>query len=119
MVNLLIVGYFHAFCNESMYILRKYTAYNIIDMVNKCAAPKCQTGYTTATGKLSSVHFPLKNEELNKKWIRFVNSKDCFFTKHSVLCELRFENLYKNKGKTHEFELVNETSSYDPFCRTY
>ena len=66
MVNLLIEGHFHAFSNESLYILRKYTAYNNINMVNKCAAPKCQTGYTTARGKLSSVHFPLKNEELNK-----------------------------------------------------
>ena len=56
--------------------LWKYTAYDIIDMVNKCAAPKCQTGYTSSTRKLSSFHFPLKKEELNKKWIRFVNKID-------------------------------------------
>ena len=65
--------------------LWKYTAYDIIDMVNKCAAPKCQTGYTSSTRKLSSFHFPLKNEELNKKWIRFVNRSDWVPTKHSVL----------------------------------
>ena len=68
-------------------------------MVNKCAAPKCQTGYTSSTRKLSSFHFPLKNEELNKKWIRFVNRSDWVPTKHSVLCELHFEDIYKNKGK--------------------
>ena len=79
--------------------LWKYTAYDIIDMVNKCAAPKCQTGYTSSTRKLSSFHFPLKNEELNKKWIRFVNRSDWVPTKHSVLCELHFEDIYKNKGK--------------------
>ena len=44
----------------SLYIfLWKYTAYGIIDMVNKRAAPKCQTGYTFSTGKMSSVRFPL------------------------------------------------------------
>ena len=43
-----------------------YTAYDIIDMVNKCAAPKCQTGYTSSTGNLAFFHFPLKSKELNK-----------------------------------------------------
>ena len=79
--------------------LWKYTAYDIIDMVNKCAAPKCQRGYTSFTGKLPSFHFHLKNEELNKKWIRFVNRSDWLPTKHSVLCELHFAGIYKNKGK--------------------
>ena len=40
--------------------LWKYTAYDIIEMVNECAAPKCQTGNTSSTGKLSS--FP------SEKW---------------------------------------------------
>ena len=79
--------------------LWKYTAYDIIDMVNKCVAPKYQTGYTSSPGKLSSFHFPLKNEELNKKWIRFLNRSDWVLTKHSVLCELHSEDIYKNKGK--------------------
>ena len=61
-----------------------YTAYDMIDMVNKCSAPKCQTGYTFSTRKLFSFHFPLKNEELNKKWIRFVNMSDWVPTKHLV-----------------------------------
>ena len=77
--------------------LWKYTAYDIIDMENKCAAPKCQTSYTSSTRKLSSFHFSLKNEELNKNRIRFVNRSDWVPTKHSVLCELHFEDFYKNK----------------------
>ena len=79
--------------------LWKYTAYDIINMVNKCAAPKCQTAHTSSTRKLSSLHLPLKKEELNKKWTRFVNRSDSVPTKHSVLCELHFEYIYKNKGK--------------------
>ena len=95
---MLTVGYFHAFSNEFMYFLWKYTAYDITDMVSKCAAPKYQTGYTSSTGKLSSFHLPLKNEELNKKRIRFVNRSDWVPTKHSVLFEFHFEYIYKNKG---------------------
>ena len=77
--------------------LWNYATCDIIDMVNKCASPKCQTGHTFSTRKLSSFHFPLKNEELNKKWFRFVNRSDWVPTKHSVLCELHFEDIYKNK----------------------
>ena len=33
------MGYFHAFSNEFMYFLWKYTAYDIINMINECAAP--------------------------------------------------------------------------------
>ena len=33
------MGYFHAFSNEFMYFLWKYTEYDIIDMINECAAP--------------------------------------------------------------------------------
>ena len=63
-------------------------------MVNKCAAPKCQTGYISSTGKLSSFHFTLKNEELNKKWILFVNRSDWVSTKHSALCKLHFKDVF-------------------------
>ena len=62
----------------------------------KCDEPKCQTGYTSSTGKLSSFYFPLKNEELSKKLIRFVNRSNWVPIKHWVLCELHFEDIYKN-----------------------
>ena len=79
--------------------LCKYTGYDVIDMINKCVAPKCQTDYISSIEKLSSFHFLLRNEELNKKWIRFVNKSDWVPTKHSVLYKLHFKNIYKNKGK--------------------
>ena len=61
-------------------------------MVNKFAAPKCTSGYASNEKKpRSKFHFPLKNAELNKQWIRFVNKRDWPATKHSMLCELYFE----------------------------
>ena len=36
-------------------------------------------------------HFPLKNFELNRLWIQFVNCKYWKPTKHSLLCEHHFE----------------------------
>lgn len=70
-------------------------------MVNKCAAPKCNTGYSTnhQDKKISSFHFPLANENLNKKWTHFVNRADWTPSKNSVLCELHFEDRYLLKGK--------------------
>ena len=61
-------------------------------MVNKCAAPSCRSGYAkNETKHITKLHFPLKNYELNRLWIRFVNRKDWKLTKHSVLFELHFE----------------------------
>ena len=54
---------------------------------------------TSSTGNLSSFHFPLKNEDLNKNWIRFLNRSYWVPTKHSVLCELHFVDIYKIKRK--------------------
>ena len=100
-------------------------------MANKCVAPNCQTGYTSSTEKLSSLHFPLKNEELNKQCIRFVNRSDWVPTKHSVLRELHFEDIYKNKRKhisltwsmkpvptIHSAELI-DTPSVPPTTQTF
>ena len=87
----------HAFSNEFIYFfMQVYCTWYYRH--GKCVAPKCQTGYTSFTGKLSSFHFPPKNEELNKKWNRFVNRSDWVPTKHSVLCKLHFEDICKIKG---------------------
>ena len=68
-------------------------------MVNKCAAPSCRSGYAkNETKHITKFHFPLKNFELNRLWIRFVNRKDWKPTKHSVLCELHFEEKYIVRG---------------------
>lgn len=69
-------------------------------MVNKCAVPGCKTGYTSDQNKgTPTFHFPLKNVELNKRWVRFVNRESWHPTKHSVICLLHFEDIYVKHGK--------------------
>ena len=69
-------------------------------MFNKCAAPKCTSGYASDEKKqIEKFHFPLKNADLNKQWIRFVNRRDWPATKHLVLCELNFEEKYLRRGE--------------------
>ena len=89
-------------------------------MPNKCASYGCSSGYnyessekrkeeageSSEKGKISTFYFPLKNEELLQKWIKFVNRKDWIPTSSSVLCEKHFqENLIarsqRNKLKWH------------------
>ena len=68
-------------------------------MVNKCSAPSCRSGYAkNETKHITKFYFPLKNFELNRLWIRFVNRKDWKPTKHSVLGELHFEERYIVRG---------------------
>ena len=69
-------------------------------MLNKCAAPKCTSGYASNEKKqIAKFHFPLKNAGLKKQWIRFVNRRDRLATKHLVLCELHFEEKYLLRGE--------------------
>ena len=42
-------------------------------MVNKCVVYGCKSGYKTTKDKISSFHFPFKNQELLKRWKQFVN----------------------------------------------
>ena len=64
-------------------------------MVNKFAALKCTSGYVSNEKKPSAkFHFPLKNAELNKQWIRFVSKRYWLATKHSMLCGLYLEEKY-------------------------
>ena len=73
-------------------------------MVNKCAAVTCKTGYSSSTSsknEKSTFRFPINNHELSKKWIHFVNRQGWTPSKHSVLCELHFnEDLINRSGKT-------------------
>ena len=55
-------------------------------MVHKCAAPSCRSGYAkNETKHITKFHFPLKNFELNRLQIRFVDRKYWKPAKHSVL----------------------------------
>ena len=101
-------------------------------MVNKCAAPSCRSGYAkNETKHITKFHFPLKNFELIRLWIRFVNRKDWKPTKHSVLCELHFEEKHIFPGgksnlkwpmnpipTKHSKELLKMPSSLLPIGKT-
>ena len=66
----------------------------------KCASPKCASGYANNEKKqIAKFHFPLKNAELKRQWICFVNRRDWLATKHLVLCELHFEEKYLQHGE--------------------
>ena len=56
-------------------------------MVNKFAVLKCNEKKPSEKFH----HFSLRNAELNKQWILFVNKRDRLATNHSMLCELYFE----------------------------
>ena len=71
-------------------------------MVNKCALNSCERGYIKKNqnkGNFSSFHFPLENSELLIKWERFTNRRDWRPTKHSVLCDLHFDEKFISRGK--------------------
>ena len=69
-------------------------------MFNKCAAPKCASGYASNENKqIAKFHFPLKNMELKRQWIRFVDRRDWLAMKHLVLCEFHFEDKYLQQGE--------------------
>ena len=64
-------------------------------MFNKCAAPKCTSGYASNEKKqIAKFHFPLKKAESKKQWICFINRRDWIATQQSVLCELDFEEMF-------------------------
>ena len=58
-------------------------------MVNTCVVAFCKTGYTKRENKRDIVpekfplfKFPVKYQELNQKWIKFVNRKYWVLPKH-------------------------------------
>ena len=53
-------------------------------MPDKCCIVGCRVNYTGGPKK-SVFYFP-QDEELKRKWIRFVNRKDWIPSKHSVIC---------------------------------
>ena len=64
-------------------------------MVNKCAAPKCTSGYARNEKKqIAKFHFPLRNVALKKQWISFFNRRDSACNETLVLFELHFEEKY-------------------------
>ena len=65
--------------------------------------------------QIAKFDFPLKNVELNKQWIRFVNRRDWLATKNSVLCELHFEEKYLRQGEKCAPQCSMNPHEYPPF----
>ena len=80
-------------------------------MPDKCCIVGCKTNYID--GPKNSVFYFPQDEELKKKWIRFVNRKKWTPTKHSVICAEHFSDdlIISHKKKS----LLEWSSSPVPF----
>ena len=70
-------------------------------MIITCVVVYYKTGYKKRQHKINVIpenfpvfRFPLKNPELNKKWIRFVNRRDWAPTRRSNVCSKYFEEKF-------------------------
>ena len=75
-------------------------------MVNTCVIAYCKTGYKkrqhiihAISEKFPAFCFPLKNQELNRKWIRLVNRRDWAPTRRSGVCSQHFEEKFLKVDK--------------------
>ena len=74
-------------------------------MVYKCCIVNCRSNYT---GEESTKVFSFpKEEDLKKRWIRFVNRTDWELTSSSYICIKHFEEKYHEKGKISKRLAVN------------
>ena len=83
--------------------------FSLEQMINKCAAPSCRSGYAkNETKHITKFQFPLKNFELNRLWIWFVNRKDWKPTKHCLMWASFWRELHRSRWKV-KFKTVNES----------
>ena len=64
-----------------------------------CCSEVCFWNASNEKKQIVKFLFPLKNVELNKQWIRFVERRDWIATKHSMLYELHFEEKYLRRAE--------------------
>ena len=90
-------------------------------IVNTCVVAYCETEYKKRQYKTDVIpekfpvsRFPLKNPDLNRKWIRFVNSRDLVSMQRSGVCSKHVEEEYLkvNKRATLRWELQPVPSIY-------
>ena len=90
-------------------------------MVNACVVAYCKTEYKKRQHKINVIsekfpvfRFPLKNPELNRKWIGFVNRRVWAPTRRSGVCSKHFEEKFLKVGKraTLRWELQPVPSIY-------
>ena len=63
-------------------------------MVNKCVVFGCTSEYKSSGEKVSTFEFPFRNQELLKKWIKFVNRRGWKLTKNLVICIRHFKEKF-------------------------
>ena len=74
-------------------------------MVYKCCIVNCRSNYTGE--EITTVFFFPKDEDLRKRWIKFVNRKDWKPTSSSVICIKHFDKKYYKKGeKSQRYRLI-------------
>lgn len=79
------------FCRITALFSNYFGEFNIYSaMVGKCCVPGCTSGYSTGNRK-AVFSFPMKNDELCVKWIRFINRANFFPGKHTKICILHFK----------------------------
>ena len=72
-------------------------------MAYKCCIVTCRSNYA---GEECTKVFPFpKEEDLKKRWIKFVNRKDWVPTSLSYICIKDFEEKYYKKGKCYHLVL--------------
>lgn len=64
-------------------------------MVNSCVVIGCRSGYESEKVKISMFKFPShKRKGLKEKWIKFVDRKNWYPSKNSVLCSKHFDKKF-------------------------
>ena len=75
-------------------------------MVNTCVDAYCKRRYKKRQHKIHYIpekfpefRFPLKNPELNRKWIRLANRRHWASMRRSGVCSKHFEEKFLKVGK--------------------
>ena len=71
-----------------------------IIMVYKCCIVGCRSNYIAKEAN-TVFYFP-KDEDIRKRWIKFVNRKDWLPTSLSYICKNHFEPKYFRKGQNNK-----------------
>lgn len=77
-------------------------------MVNKCCIVGCRSNYAGEISTTPAFSFPA-DEELRKRWIKFVNRKEWKPRESSVICIKHFDEKYIKTGKQNKRNRLNKS----------
>ena len=75
-------------------------------MVYKCCVVNCRSNYS-GQEPTTVFSFP-KDEDIRKRWVKFVNRKDWQPTSSSYICKKHFEPKYYKKGENNKHHRLNK-----------